>query len=101
LVFDVAVIFDSLVAFLGFFLGQGDGGSFSLGDPCPPIIEAVQFRGVGFAGTVGFAAGTAGGGDAARQQWALARDDDFAGWWGWHFHFFAFCSCILMYISLG
>ncbi len=37
----------------------------------------MQLRGVGFAGAVGLAAGAAGGGDAARQQGALAGEDDF------------------------
>ena len=74
----MAIVFESLAAFLGLFLAQGDGGSFALGDAGPPIIGAVELRGVGFAGAVGLAAGAAGGGDAARQQGALAGEDDFS-----------------------
>jgi hypothetical protein len=49
----------------------------------------MQFWGVGFAGTVGFATGAPGGGEAAGQQRALAGDHDFPGWSGLRrfFHF--------------
>ena len=63
------VVADSFLAFTGFALTDGFGGSFSGNHSRPAVIGAVEFRGGRFAGAIGFAAGALGGGDTARQEW--------------------------------
>ena len=67
---------DSLLAFGGFLLADGFGGSFSGNDSRPAVIGAVEFFGGLFAGAVGFAAGALGGGDTAGQQGQAHRKGD-------------------------
>jgi hypothetical protein len=68
LLFQGAVMGDALAAFAGLFGGEGFSGAFSPEAAGPAIIRAVELGGPGFAGAVGFAAGAAGGGEAAGQQ---------------------------------
>jgi len=68
LFFQGAVMGDALFAFAGLFGGEGFGGAFSLQETSPAVIGAVELGRFGFTGAVGFAAGAAGGGEAAGQQ---------------------------------
>jgi hypothetical protein len=68
LFFQGAEIGDAFAAFTGLFEGEGFGGAFSLQEAGPAVIWAVEFGRLGLAGAVGFAAGGAGGGEAAGQE---------------------------------
>jgi len=75
LFFQGAVMGDAPLAFAGFLGGEGLGGAFSLQEAGPAVIGTVEPGRFGFAGAVGFAAGAAGGGEAAGQQ----REGDVEG----------------------
>ena len=68
LLFQGAIIANALSAFAGWFGGEGFGGASSLKEAGPAEIRAVELGRFGFADAVGFAAGAAGGGEAAREQ---------------------------------
>ena len=68
LFFQGAVMGDAPTTFAGLGGGEGFGGGFSLQEAGPAVIGAVELGRFGFAAAVGFAAGAAGGGDAAREQ---------------------------------
>jgi hypothetical protein len=81
LLFQGAVMGDALAAFAGLFGGEGFSGAFSPEAAGPAIIRAVELGGPGFAGAVGFAAGAAGGGEAAGEQGQGDLEDD--RFWSW------------------
>ena len=68
LFFQGAIIAKALTAFAGLFGGDRFGGAFSLQEAGPAEIGAVELGRFGFAGAIGFAAGAAGGGEAAGEQ---------------------------------
>jgi hypothetical protein len=71
LFFQGSIIADASLAFAGLEGGDGFGGTLSLEEAGPAEVGAVEFGRGGFAGTVGFAAGAPGGGDAAGQEGQL------------------------------
>lgn len=75
LLFQGAIMANALSTFAGFFGGEGFGGAFSLEEAGPAVIRAVELGRFGFTGAVGFAAGAAGGGEAAGEQ----RERDLEG----------------------
>ena len=80
LFFQGAVIGDALFAYAGFLRGEGFGGGLSLQEAGPAEVGAVELGWFGFAAAVGFAAGAAGGGDAAwEQREGDAEGDGFCG----------------------
>jgi hypothetical protein len=80
LLFQGAVMGDAPAAFAGLSQGEGFGGGLSLQEACPAVIGAVELGRFGFAAAVGFAAGAAGGGDAAWEQGeGDAEGDGFCG----------------------
>ena len=68
LLFQGAIVANAFFAFPGRFRAEGFGNAFSLEEAGPAIIRAVEFGRFGFTGAVGFAAGAAGGGEAAGEQ---------------------------------
>ena len=68
LLFQGAIVANALFAFAGLFGAEGFGGAFAVEKTRPAIIGAVESGRLGFAGAVGFAAGAAGGGEAAGEQ---------------------------------
>jgi len=68
LLFQGAVVAHAALAFAGLFGAEGPGGALALNEARPAIIRAVELGRFGFAGAVGFAAGAAGGGEAAGEQ---------------------------------
>lgn len=68
LLFQGTEVSDALAALARLFRSEGFGGAFALEEAGPAVVGAVEFGGLGFAGAVGFAAGGAGGGEAAGQE---------------------------------
>ena len=68
LLFQGVVVANALSAFAGFLRGEGFGGAFSFQKAGPAVVRAVELGRFGFAGTVGFAAGGASGGEATGEQ---------------------------------
>ena len=68
LLFQGTEVGDALAALVRLFGGEGFGGAFTVEEAGPAVVRAVKFGGFGFAGAVGFAAGGAGGGEAAGEQ---------------------------------
>ena len=82
LLFQGAIVGDALAAFAGLLRGEGFGGALAGQEAGPAIVGAMELGRFGFAGAVGFAAGAAGGGEAAGQQ----REGDLEGdrfCWHW------------------
>ena len=68
LLFQGAVVDDAPATFAGLGGGEGLGGAFTIQEAGPAVIGAVELGRFSFAGTVGFAAGGADGGEAAGQE---------------------------------
>jgi len=80
LLFQGAVMGDAPAAFAGLSGGEGFGGGLSLQEAGAAEVGAVELGRFGFAAAVGFAAGAAGGGDAAwEQRESDAEGDGFGG----------------------
>lgn len=71
LALEFAVVLDSALALLGLLPGQGFGRAFALQEASPAVINTVELRRVGFAGTVRLATSAGGPGEAAGQQGQL------------------------------
>ena len=69
LFFQGAIVGNSSLTFPSLCGGQSFGGAFSFAEAGPAVIGAVEFGRFGLAGAIGFAAGAAGGGEAAREEW--------------------------------
>src|SRR6266568_6329336 len=68
LLFEGAIIANAFFAFAGLNWAEGFGGALGLDEASPAVIGAVELGRFCFASAVRFAAGAAGGGEAAREQ---------------------------------
>ena len=68
LFFERAIVGNSSSAFPSLRGGESFGSSLSFQETGPAVIGAVQPGRFGLAGAIGFAAGAAGGGEAAGEQ---------------------------------
>ena len=84
LLFQGAIVGDAPAAFARLFGGEGLGGAFALEKACPAIVGAMELGRFGFAGAVGFAAGAAGGGEAAGEQGESEVEGDGFGFFCLH-----------------
>lgn len=71
------IVFDSLLTFLRHLFTDGLGSALALNQAGPAIVGTVEFRGTGFAGTIGLAALAYGGGDGAGKKRAIGYESDF------------------------
>ena len=76
LLFQSAKVANALLAFASLFRAKGLGGALALDEAGPAIVGTMEFRRLGFAGAIGFAAGALGGGEAAGQQRELGLKSD-------------------------
>ena len=76
LFFQRAIVGNSSLAFPSLRGGESFGGAFAFQETGPAVIGAVEFGRLGLAGAVGFAAGAAGGGEAAGEQWEGNLESD-------------------------